>query len=503
MHKGSSAAIGHYSEAFSYLNENYEKFAMIVAKIGKPVEDFHQPTAFVALDENGKFSFHLNPDFFNTLSTEEKGFVIAHEASHVLYDHLTDHTDPYYTNHHAYTLATECHVNDALIDMGMTGPKDKITGEDVLKMSTAGMRLRDIYDLVIKEVINKENDALENLLEKASESCSECVHLENTNITEEEKQDINVARNQIIIDIICDDDINYQEESSDEKSPLGLPEDIADAINAQNNKKISNLITINNTHDVETSKIDLAKEHGVEIDFINFLEKINPSLVSTKNGKHGIIPQPSFRKPNSRYLSLTNVSIPIWDNNDYDHFSNEEDGNGKEVILFALDFSASVDRGMAKIMEQLMSVIPLDKAEVYACTFSDYAIEYIPGKEYQKTASGCTDFAAVTGYIDRLMEDNPHMNHPTVIMLTDAGGGFNTQSVRVSYQEEVSRNTYGKIIDTTVPSQENIDRYYRWALFDHGDFEIAKNNINEYSYSKTSFDIKEENMYNLSDLINY
>lgn len=503
MRNKTSAAEHHYREAFAYLNQNYETFAMIVAKIGRPVEDTQQPTAFVALDENGSFTFHLNPNFFDTLETEEKAFVIAHEASHVLYDHLTCRKDPYYDNDYAYTLATEIHVNDALLDMGMTGPEDKVTGENVLEMSTAGMRFRDIYDLVVDILPEQDDEALQDMLNQLSQSCSEHDHLQEEELTEEEAQALDNARNQVIIDIIIDDDIDYDKADDDDKAPAGLPEDISDAANAEEYEKISNLVPGSSSANAETSKTDLAQKHGVEIDFIDFLEKINPELVNTNEGKNGIIPQPSFRKPNNRYLSLTNAAMPIWDNDDYSEFSDEEDGKGKEIIVFALDFSISVDRSMTQVMEKLMSVVPLDKAEIYACTFSDYAVEYLPGKGYQYTASGSTDFAAVTGFVDRLMEDNPNMQYPTVVMLTDAGGGFRSGSVSVAYQDEAGGINYGsgKTMQTRTPSQEDLDKYYRWALFDHGSFSNAQRMIERYSDTKLY--IKEDNMYNLSDLVKY
>lgn len=503
MRNKTSAAERHYREAFAYLNQNYETFAMIVAKIGRPVEDIQHSTAFVALDENGSFAFHLNPNFFDTLETEEKAFVVAHEASHVLYDHLTCRKDPYYDNDYAYTLATEIHVNDALLDMGMTGPEDKVTGENVLEMSTAGMRFRDIYDLVVDILPEQDDEALQDMLNQLSQSCSEHDHLQEEELTEEEAQALDNARNQVIINIIIDDDIDYENSGDNDEAPAGLPEDIADAVNADQHEKVSSLQPGQNFSDAETSKANLAENHGVEIDFIDFLEKINPELVNTNEGKNGIIPQPSFRKPNNRYASLTNASMPIWDNDDYSDFSDEEDGKGKEIILFALDFSISVDRSIAKVMEQLMSVIPLDKADVYACTFSEEAIEYIPGKEHQATASGCTDFAAVTGFVDRLMEDNPNMQHPTVVMMTDSGGGFSTRRVQVAYQEEVvSRyGQYGTMVKTTTPSQEHINKYYRWVLFDHYSFDHAKHNINKYS--DQNINIEKDTMYNLADLVKY
>lgn len=505
MRTKTNAALKHYQEAFAYLNYNYETFAMIVSKIGRPVEDTRQSTAFVALDENGKFMFHMNPNFFDTLETEEKAFVVAHEASHVLYDHLTARKDPHYTNDHAYMLATECHVNDALIAMGMVGPDDKVTGESVLEMSTAGMRFRDIYDLIVEKMEdeNQDQEDIQNLLDMLSDMCSEHDHLAEMDLSEEETQALDAARNQIIIEIIIDDNIDYEESNEGDNAPLGLPEDVADAANADQHEKISSLEP-GNSGDTEVSKTDLAEQHGVEIDFIDFLEKINPELVATNEGKQGVIPQPSFRVPNTRYLSLTNAAMPVWDNDDYSDLSDEEDGKGKEIIVFALDFSGSVDRRMAKVMEKLMGVIPLDKAEIYACTFSDRAIEYIPGQEGQVTAAGGTDFGAVTGFVDRLMEDNPDMPYPTVVIMTDAGAGFSTGSVNVAYQDETedSYDYNGKMISTKIPDQETLDKYYRWALFDHGSFNDAKDYIYRWTRGG-NIEIQEENMYNLSDLVKY
>lgn len=519
--KKSSRVLKHYSEAFVYLNTHFPTYALIVAKIGKPQTDSSQPTASVSLDsKTSRFYFRMNPNFFDDLQQHEKAFVLAHEATHVLFDHLTAHNDPHYTHSQALQMACECHVNDSLLDMGMVGPEEKVTGAEVLGYSTAGMRLRDIYDAVVQNTSEEES---QNIQERISSECGNCNDDPSNRIqvttssgstdseqgnsdtdTQQEAENsgqgdsaevgnqsqndeaLDNARNKLIVELICDDDIDYGE--TNEQAPKGMPGDAKDAVNAKSEGHSV-------VEKLATSTASLAEKHDVSIDFLDFLEKINPALIDVGDGRYGFVPEASFRTPNHRYGSLTNAVLPIWETDDYDSLSRDEDGSGKEVILFALDFSGSVNPEMANVMEKLMAVIPKDKATLYACTFSDYAVEYEPGVEDQDTAAGGTNFKAVVGYVDYLMEHKGLKHYPTVVYLTDGGSCFDYESyVRVYFQDGENG-----VIRVEVPSQEVFDKYYRFLLFDSQ----VGDSVIEYMSDGIAGMIDPDTVYDLADFVDF
>jgi predicted metal-dependent peptidase len=68
------------------------------------------PTAGVAGNEFGGIEFYFNPTFIESLETEELAFVMAHEAMHVLADHIKVRKD----NHMLYNICCDVLVNSWL-----------------------------------------------------------------------------------------------------------------------------------------------------------------------------------------------------------------------------------------------------------------------------------------------------------------------------------------------------------------------------------------------------
>lgn len=73
MHRGMEDFHGVFSQMWS---------------LGKPSFDKNIPTAAVGFDKKGEcIAFKFNPDFWDSLTTKKKKFVIAHECLHVMYHH--------------------------------------------------------------------------------------------------------------------------------------------------------------------------------------------------------------------------------------------------------------------------------------------------------------------------------------------------------------------------------------------------------------------------------
>jgi predicted metal-dependent peptidase len=70
------------------LFDRQEYLAHGVASLRSPVLTRTMPTAGVGTNKNGEIVLYFNPDFIDTLTTEELAFVMAHEALHVLSDHI-------------------------------------------------------------------------------------------------------------------------------------------------------------------------------------------------------------------------------------------------------------------------------------------------------------------------------------------------------------------------------------------------------------------------------
>jgi hypothetical protein len=85
----------HYRDAIEFLDDHYAYFLTHVLHIGRPKWDEAVGTACVAMQEaenkkNGEFDFDFMfaPKFASTLPVEEMAFVLAHEAFHIVLNHL-------------------------------------------------------------------------------------------------------------------------------------------------------------------------------------------------------------------------------------------------------------------------------------------------------------------------------------------------------------------------------------------------------------------------------
>ncbi|QPG06937.1 hypothetical protein IT774_07490 [Salinimonas marina] len=85
----------------------------------------------------------VSPQFFMGLSKEERIFLLAHEAYHVAFQHMTRVGD---RNFRLWNIATDYVINDTLIQTGMTMPKGGLHDE-----AYRGMTSDEVYALLENE----------------------------------------------------------------------------------------------------------------------------------------------------------------------------------------------------------------------------------------------------------------------------------------------------------------------------------------------------------------
>lgn len=91
----------------------YHKIFQYIQQLGKIHYNTEIKTACVKKHKN-EIIFIINPNFFNTLTTEEKIFIIAHEALHILFNHLNKITPQH--NIHNLNIAMDVVINEMLIN---------------------------------------------------------------------------------------------------------------------------------------------------------------------------------------------------------------------------------------------------------------------------------------------------------------------------------------------------------------------------------------------------
>lgn len=101
---------------------NLQSHHAIFAKfwsVGVLVEDTNIPTAALMFDKVGRsINFVINPSFWNSLSTYEKSFVIAHECLHAYFEHgprMLNLIKQYNQDMHIANIAADLVVNHYLV----------------------------------------------------------------------------------------------------------------------------------------------------------------------------------------------------------------------------------------------------------------------------------------------------------------------------------------------------------------------------------------------------
>lgn len=101
-------------DIFRMIMENdYKFFAKVLASISRsPTKDI--PTAGVWFNEDkSRFELIYNPDFFSYLTTEQRTAIFAHEAMHIVFDHVTTRKKD---NHTIWNIATDLTINSELME---------------------------------------------------------------------------------------------------------------------------------------------------------------------------------------------------------------------------------------------------------------------------------------------------------------------------------------------------------------------------------------------------
>ena len=120
-----------------------------IALMGRPDSAFFTTLAFSLIHEfsdqvrtaatNGK-RIQYNPEFFMSLSHDERVFLILHEAMHCAYLHMERKGD---RDHRNFNIAADHVINLQLIDRGFKMPKDGLAAPQYKELST-----EEVYNLL-------------------------------------------------------------------------------------------------------------------------------------------------------------------------------------------------------------------------------------------------------------------------------------------------------------------------------------------------------------------
>lgn len=367
-----------YKKCVEFLDENYAFFLTHILNIGKPKMEPGIGTAAIMFSlgtRDSLFTFVFDPDFFESLDTVERSFVLAHETIHVLLNHPAlykqgIHTT--FTDVEKFNKAADCVINDYLVGMGFDAKslrQNGCFGEDVVGYNCANSMVSDVYlDIPDSPTASFDNHDW---------------------ITNPSTADIDQ-----VIDAV---------------TRGTLPQDLEDKKTEVDSASYGNLAG-SGLGGWQSWK----EETGVTLAWMELLKKIDPDIIQEDGPK----PRPSYSQPRRklggvnamrRAMGDRPITLPI--TREVDHPDGE-----KPRIFMALDVSGSCS-SYANSFVTLARSIPSDRVSLHAATFSTSCHKL--DLEKPRWRGGGTSFNCVEKYIQSNVVPEFGEYPKTVIMVTD------------------------------------------------------------------------------------
>lgn len=417
----------------SSFNEDYERgldmlyasskiFGSLANSIGTPVANEEIPTARVAFNtDTKKISFEVNPDFINPLTDDQIAAVIAHETYHVLLDHLSELSEPEYTDRSALIDAHECIINDALeSNVGVRLPEDIGIryGTELYNQDFSYFTTKQGYDFIVKNKDNKE-ESPENNEGSSEDNAREdddskgFFNCGGVYVPEEFADDFREAIKVSIKDTV------------DEVDEDQIDDDLKDVLD----EFVSMSYSVN---DNSSGFVKATIESGMNMNWFKILSRINPKI--NTSGKKRT--ETTWMKPPRRLLSVyPEVIIP-----EVVHERKDPRGAGDSLptIIVALDLSYSIPRNLVQKLVNLVDEVPEAFFKPIPVTWSDYVLPY-DNKSKRVVPSNGTNINAVYEYAQKITKEKG--SAPYVFVISDGQCSFSHYS-RIKIDKDYLNNQW-------------------------------------------------------------
>lgn len=489
------AVTQNYDDAIEYLDNNYAYFLTNVLNIGAPHWTNSIPTAAVALPkleakkkatDLSAFEFIFNPKFAESLTPEQFGFVLGHEAMHIVLYHLN--LSLTFQNKEIFNIAADCVINDYLDSAGLELIPGICRGEAVVGHNCANSTVTDVYNKIENdpEIMKKlgldgdcdqcggsgQGDKDDSKCGGSGESDKDCGDCGGDGKEKDgdgnetgkdcggcggsgkEKCDGNCVDGKepcpnckgsgkqpgqsgggfVVIDshdwMHNPENIKKFKEAMQAGGfkPEDLPDDLEEILTeAQNTYEKTQMAGDG------VGAEEYMKEKKVSLKWVELLEKLDPDMFR----KPGAGPRPvtSFRTPRRKLAGMHKFSpmiLPNMETPEQGPLTKKSDR--KPAIVLALDTSGSIGNDTANKFVNLGKSIPLDKVEVFGCTFTT---QYRP-IDFDNPAwnSGGTCFSCIEGFIRDCVLPHNDGNYPkAVVVVTDGYASFRTMKPTTAQAE--------------------------------------------------------------------
>lgn len=451
-------------EVLEFLSPSVGKF---VRSMGTPVEvPGVDRAAVIYTGDDHSIKFAMNEEYVKTLTDSEVAAVLAHEAHHIILRHLQERFEKVFKVDKYIIETHECIINDQIpVRFGLDLPTDTWSGPEAFNEDFSDLTSHEGYEIVKNFYDSKENDPededAESSQDEGSDSDSESndsdqgspggdssdgtqseddsdSSSEATESDPSSEEDDSTGCDGVIID----PDADYEEaaralDQAVAKAFDGMSEeDIEREIGSSAHDSIQDAMDIANDtagesfamSDAEDNEYDSAHyaSDGTVTNWEELIRKIDPGQGSDVA---------TWNRYNPAITTLyPRVVLPTYRREDYGN------GQGKPVVVLALDFSGSIPGRLLGKLVSMADSIPTDRVIPVVITWSDSVCEYGSAKSTCRRAG--TNFANMIRWVTDRERSTGQDHH--IVCVSD--GEFVSRGVayaddRLHYVKIPSRST--------------------------------------------------------------
>lgn len=444
-------------------------FYRIMRFLGIPVENTQIPTAQVSYDPyEKKVVFEINPLLIENMEDEQIGFVVAHEAYHVLLRHLMEMMDTKeYPDQNTLIYAQEAIINDTVQNiLGMDAPDmDLIFGEK-FGADFSGFSTREAYDWIIQDSENNDEDTSDD---NDSDETDDSDNDTNSNDSGLSNQNDNNSTSS--------DSGNDSHSCGGVVVPEGYEDDfmqaIADALNdavqesKDENEDIPNDMLNALDEFGDAMGVDITKGYGIgsnngsmfagkmddmNLDWKMLIAKINPKVMTSGGPKY----KDSWTSPNRRMISVyPNVIVP----NRVRKKDSGDNGDETPTFILALDMSYSIPERLIDGLANLADTVPDKFVKVMPITWADNVMEFDTNTKRIINRGG-TNINGVWDYSQKVRKKIGQ--EPYVFVITDGVCEFDSSYCRSRWDAK---------------DNKTVKNYWYWGAIDSKSVSVIKNRM--------------------------
>ena len=466
-----------YKEAVEYLDENYAYFLTHVLHIGRPMWTEAIQTAAVMLQENGgvsktsknpdvDFNFLFAPSFAAKLDVPAMAFIIAHEAYHIVLNHLKlldkfvdrDRANELMKkqkdggrltkaeikdsiiirqNMQRFNIAADCVINDSLVNAGLSdaafyntpgtptyvpeapdGAPLLCHGIDKVGEDASLLTVTDVYDMLLEQ--NKKKDQQEQQDDQQGDGEGQPGQGQPGGIGDMDGRGYQAldSHDWMLDPDFADEMADALDKMQDEIDKAGkMPSNVRDQIDEEDGNMTAAQQQLQNSMRAGSEDGNMKAfmgATGAKLGWVKLMKEIDPDIF--KEPAIGKPPVAKWHKRPRKLGGMKKVILPVREKG-----AQEKETREKPAIVLALDVSGSIGPKDADRFIELAKSIPPERIKLFACTFNTSYVRHDNiHDETRFNIGGGTDFDAVANFINNEVIPDLKGKYPkAVVVVTD------------------------------------------------------------------------------------